>query len=209
MRRVPILLTVIVVLAACNGDAADRDTAAVTTAATTSTMPPATIPFPSDCSGAGAPALEEQPGLPPEVANTRASIAETAAACDIDGLAQLARRDPAFGYAPGAAGDPTDHWIQLAAAGEAPLGHLIAILNLPYGTLEAPGYTDTGSNYVWPSAATYPTWSEVPPADQEAILSALGAEYEEEFQINDVYTGPRAAILESGTWIFYVTSRQG
>jgi hypothetical protein len=203
MKRASVLLMVTVLFAGCGGEAADTETTATATP-TTSTMPPATVPFASDCSGAGAPPLEEQPELPPEVAGTRSSVAETAAACDIDGLAQLARRDPAFGYAFGAAGDPMDYWIQLEAAGEAPLGHLLAILNLPYGILEAPA-----PNYMWPSAATYPTWSEVPRADQEAVISALGAEYEEEFRIHDVYTGPRTAILENGTWILYVTSRPG
>jgi hypothetical protein len=166
-------------------------------------MQPTTVPFGDDCSGAGAPALEEQPELPPEVASTRASIAKAAAACDIADLGQLAVRDPAFGYGFGAAGDPTNYWIELETSGEAPLGHLLRILNLPYGTLPAAGYTATGTNYMWPSAAMYSTWSEVPPADREAVLAALGAEYEEEFRIDDAYTGPRTAIQDSGIWIAY------
>ena len=205
----------LLVLSSCGGGDA-TDTTALSTATpagevtTTTAMPPAAAGSPTtgataarDCSAAGAPPLIEQPELPAAAASTRAAVAAVAAACDIEGLAELAERDPMFIFSLGPADNPADYWTQMEADGETPMGHLPAILNLPYSTFKDEKHDS--STYVWPAAATYPTWGEVPTADQEAVLTALGAEYTEHFQLDKAYTGPRAAITETGLWIYYVT----
>ena len=208
MRHLAILAVLMALIGAGCGDGSTSDTTALTTTTEATTGTATTVAtLAGECSATGAPPLAEQPELPPEVASTRASIAAAAAACDIDGLAQLARRDPSFIFKVGAVGDPVGYWVQMEAAGETPMRHLLAIFNLPYGIFQVPDRDP--SMYTWPAAAAYSTWSEVPIADQEAVLSVLGAEYGEQFQIDGFYTGPRIAMLESGIWTWYLTGSPG
>lgn len=144
--------------------------------------------------------LTDQPDLPEPVVATREEIASLAVACDFVALGELGLTTPDFTYSFGSVGDPAAYWASGFLQGDEPMRLLVSILDLPFTTSE----TDGVDVYTWPSAAGMP-WSAVPDDEKEAVLSLLGSEYEELFELEDAYMGPRTSISETGGWLFYVS----
>lgn len=151
------------------------------------------------CSAEGtAPDVEPQEDLPAEVAQTRADIAEAAAACDFERLAELAGDE--FTYSFGASGDPAGHWRREEASGAEPLRYLIELLDRPHATVVVEG----DEQYVWPSAFQYENWQDVPDEDRRALLPLYDEDDFADFERFGGYIGYRVGVAADGTWLFFV-----
>lgn len=184
------------------GDAARAPTTVETTTSTTATTP-TSDPAEGRCSAAGLdPDVEPQPGLPQAVADIRQQIVTAAVACDYEALEALAA-DGELTYSFGDDGDPSSFWRRREAerGGDlGPLGFLAGILDRPHGVEEHDGTV----RYVWPSAFSYPTWSDVPEADRAALEPLYGDDDLESFARFGAYLGHRVVIEEDGTWTAFV-----
>lgn len=163
---------------------------------------PSPAPAEGECSADGV-AVPATPfgDAPFPVQETHARLVELAAACDFDGLAELASRSDAFTFTFGAEDDPADHWRALDEEEEV-IAALLKILGMSHDV-----QTDTGGGepiYVWPGAflgepdggPTEAEWDEV-----RAIYSDGEIEQMKRF---GSYIGYRVGITESGDWIFFV-----
>jgi len=160
------------------------------------------IPSPptESCSGASAqPDLADQPGLPPAVADMREQIWQAAVVCDYGSLTNLA--SPEFTFSYGLGGEPALYWIELEAAGDEPMRYLTETLDLPFTTADA---GDLGTIYVWPSAFTYPAWTDVPQADRDALATLYDDADFGDWELFGSYIGYRVGITEDGEWIYFV-----
>jgi hypothetical protein len=162
----------------------------VTTIVTTTNAPE------SSCSSANTPLPAAAEGLPSAVANTRDAVIAAAAACDLDALVSLAGEPFATSYGGGGA-ENLRSWEE---QGKGELGTMLRLLDMTYGTTE----TDQGAIYVWPAAATYDTWEDIP--DEQ--LAELGTLYshEELEQISEYgsYIGWRTGIDQDGNWMYFI-----
>ena len=201
------------VLAGCTSEGQDAATTGPTTssiAATTSqpsTVTTGTIPEPS-CSSDGVPQPSRATGLPQPVSATREAIIAAAATCDLTGLESLAGEDFVTSFAGGGAEnlrrweeEDVDEGLFAGQPGRGPLGTLLLLLDMPFGTIEDGG---TGDIYAWPAAFTYESWEDIPPEhlnELKAIYTeedlALLAEY-------GSYIGWRTGIDEDGEWLYFV-----
>jgi hypothetical protein len=156
----------------------------------------------SACStGRSVPPPARQPELPAAVSDTRMAIIEAARACDYDRLAEVALAgDSRFTYSFGGSGRPAAFWREAEAAGRAPLRMLVELLDGPAATRDAGGTTQ----YVWPAAYAFETWSEVPPSAREELRRIYGEDDLRRFEQFGSYVGHRVGITESGDWIFFV-----
>jgi hypothetical protein len=156
----------------------------------------------STCSGAGMPALAPQAGLPDAVATMRADIGEAAVTCDLVRLHALAVRRGAAGffYAWDTDLRPAAYWAVAEVRGEAPIRYLVGMLDLRYGTRLRDGRT----TYVWPAAAAYDSWAEVPRVDREALRDWYGEEDFAVFREMGAYIGYRVAIRADGDWTTFI-----
>jgi hypothetical protein len=169
----------------------------------TATITPSSSPSGgSDCSAAGSSAsLEPQPGLPDQVEEVRQAIAEAAVRCDYGRLAALAREGgEQFTFTFGDADDPAQYWRREEAIGGEPMKFLAGMLDRPYGQVSAGDLI----LYVWPSAATYPSWAEVPPEARNALRPLYGDEDFQQFAQFGSYIGYRVGITETGDWLYFV-----
>jgi hypothetical protein len=167
------------------------------------TVTPSTSPSDgSDCSAASSSAsLEPQPGLPDPVEEVRQAIAEAAVRCDYGRLATLAREGgEQFTFTFGDADDPAQYWRREEAAGGEPMKFLVGMLERPYGLVSAGDL----NLYVWPSAATYPSWAEVPPEARNALRPLYGDEDFQQFARFGSYIGYRVGITDTGGWLYFV-----
>jgi hypothetical protein len=193
---------VLLVAAACgDDDTGERDASPSTTTTAPSTTTSTAAPS-GRCSAAGVdgpPAA--QPALPPPVAERRDEIAAAAEACDFAGLAELAEAgSDRFSFTFGGSDDPGRHWREQEVAGEQPLRLLAELLERPFATTELSGE----ELYVWPSAATYPSWKAVPAAARDALRPLYGPDDFEDFAGFGSYIGYRVGITASGDWIYFV-----
>lgn len=208
-----ILFVASLVLAACGGDEVDDTGGTGTTPATADTTttaePPATAEATttiggddeSACSAAGRDVnLVEQPDLPDVVAAIRRDIAEVAADCEFEALADIAQQGGQFTYSFGDEGDPAEFWRRQEAAGREPLRFLVELLDRPYGVVE----DDGTKRYAWPSAFTYDSWQQVPEADRDALRPLYGEEDFADFATAGGYIGYRVVITDSGDWTTFV-----
>lgn len=154
---------------------------------------------PGRCSAAGLDAEPEpQPELPDEVADVRRRIVRLAVRCDIDALADYARRGE---FTASFGGNRADRlWRRQEQQGSEPLRYLVALLDRPFGTEQVQGETQ----YVWPSAFAYDSWSDVPREDREALKPLYTEEDFEGFEDFGSYVGYRVGIVSAGDWIFFV-----
>jgi hypothetical protein len=203
MRRTPLIaLPLLLLLAvACGSD--DTTTTASGGSSTTSTRvdaPSTTNPPPtSECSMSGVRiGQSEVKGVPDAVAAKRQAIIGAAAACDYDALAKLA--GPQFNFTFGdSAGGPAAYWKQQEADDVQVMRLLVQVLNLP--SVERKGGEAGDQVYVsWPSADQ----DQRTQADWDALKGVYTDEQVAAFQKDDLYTGYRAAITESGDWMYFV-----
>ena len=169
----------------------------------TATVTPSPSPSgESDCSAAASPAgLEPQPGLPDRVEEVRHAIAEAAVGCQYRRLEALARADgEQFTFTFGAADDPAQYWRSEEEAGGEPMRFLVGMLDRPYGRIAAGDLM----LYVWPSAATYDTWADVPREARQALRPLYGDEDFEQFAAFGSYIGYRVGITDTGDWLYFV-----
>lgn len=176
---------------------------------------PIDSPAPSATAATTAPACSTEefaytlpvaPELPEPVSLMRRDIAAAAMSCDVAGLAELAAPG-GFTYVdpPEADFDPVRFWEQGEDLGSMPLQRLVRILALPPET----GRTDGTEVFYWPSAAAYDTWSAVPEAERDLLAGLVEAGDLERFGVEDRYSGPSAAIDETGDWLFYLMGDNG
>jgi hypothetical protein len=156
----------------------------------------------SDCSAAASSAsLEPQPGLPDRVEEVRQAIAEAAVRCEYGRLAALAREGgEQFTFTFGDADDPAQYWRREEAIGGEPMKFLVGMLERPYGQVSAGDLI----LYVWPSAATYPSWAEVSPEARNALRPLYGDQDFQQFAQFGSYIGYRVGITETGDWLYFV-----
>lgn len=141
-----------------------------------------------------------QPGLPPAVAATRASIVEAAAQCNYQELARLARAgEMPFTYSFGGGDDPAAYWQRLESNGEPVLSILVELLDRPFASRAA----GEATQYVWPSAYSYERWGDVPEREREALRPIYGDDDFRTFEQFGSYAGFRVGITSS-EWIFFV-----
>jgi hypothetical protein len=125
----------------------------------------------------------------------RRRIVAAAVACDYAALAVLTRENgEAFNFSFGAGEGPVAHWREREREGDAVLGRLVRLLNLPYAK--------DGKLYVWPSVfspgAKEEDWKALEglyPSEQLAQWRGLG----------DGYLGMRTGISEGGDWQFAIS----
>ena len=173
-----------------NVDVLDRMMASVTAAGRSSTC--------SADTGSSMPS--PQPGLPPGVAATRASIVEAAAQCNYQELARLARAGGTpFTYSFGGGDDPAAYWQRLESNGEPVLSILVELLDRSFGSRTAGGATQ----YVWPAAYSYERWGDVPERERDALRPIYGDDDFRRFEQFGSYAGYQVGIT-SGDWMFFV-----
>ena len=132
-------------------------------------------------------------GLPQPVEDKRAEIFRMAAACDMEGLAEIARADgTAFSF--GGETDPLRSWIRSARNGFDVMAWIVRLFN------SVPAMDDVGT-YAWP--AVHATNSDEDWQELSGILTA--AEFESYSAYRDSgWLGLRIGIAEDGTWRFVV-----
>jgi hypothetical protein len=176
-----------------------------TSPAPTRTAPTSATTAPTAACSASGLAAEPAPqaGLPPPVAEMRASIVSAAVACDFDALEELARQGPGeFSFTFGGATDPSDYWRDAEAAGDEPLRILVQILDLGGGARDFLGQGEI--QHYWPAAFGYDSWTDIPPADREALLAVYEESQLEDMALIGSYLGHRVGITAEGDWQFFV-----
>ncbi len=218
------LLLIALVAAGCSDDtgptttaaAATTQTPAPTQAPTAATQAPPNTPAPALCPAAGMPIPGAQEGLPDTVGGMRNDIVGAASECDLERFAELAREGPGeFVFSGGEilffVGPPDEaarFLSGLADDGTDVLADAVGLLDLPFGFIEDPepwALLDDPALaplYVWPAAAAYSSWTQVPDPAREAIRALLGGAALQFFAEQDMYLGPRLGITEAGDWVF-------
>jgi hypothetical protein len=156
------------------------------------------IPDGENCSAAALPTEPTRQDLPGPVAEMRRSIVAAATACEFDRLADLARTG-SFTHSFGDSGDPARFWRRAEDDGE-PLAVLVHFLNQPSATRPAGDVTQ----YVWPRAYSYESWTAVPAEAREELRPIYGTEDFKRFERFGSYNGFRVGITGGGDWIFFV-----
>jgi len=198
MRITPLVVLplLLVTAIACGSDADTPIASGGSSTTTTVEEPSTTVPAAETCSTAGIRITLADQDLPPKVAATRKAIFDAAVACDYRALAALT--GPNFSYSFGAEkGDVSAYWHKQEDDGVPVMKYLVQILNLP--NVERPA--DGGTTYTsWPSADQDVRTQ----ADWDALKGVYTDEQVAAFQKADLYTGYRAAITESGDWMYFV-----
>jgi hypothetical protein len=168
------------------------DVATSTSLDTTTTV--ATIE--TNCSAKGISMPSTSAGIPEPVAATRAAIAAAAASCDLEALESLAigTFTTSFG------GGGVENLSRWEERGEGRLGTLLQLLDTSHGAIAL----DETTIYVWPAAAIYDSWEEIP-EDLLAELSEIHTQEElEQIEGFGSYVGWRTGIDEDGNWLYFV-----
>jgi hypothetical protein len=168
-------------------------------ATTAESSPPSVEPR---CSAATSPVrLAQQEALPERAAEMREAVHEAAVACDYGHLEVLARANgDRFTFTFGDADGPTAYWREQEASGDEPLRFLAEMLQRPFGEVTL----GEGVVYVWPSAATYESWADIPPEAQDALRPLYGDEDFALFEEFGAYSGYRVGITDAGDWLYFV-----
>ncbi len=153
------------------------------------------------CSGRGLnPEVDAQPGLPEPVAETRAAIARAAATCDVATLAGLAADPNGFFFwveTPPTAQDLADHDRR---TGE--LRRLYETLRTPFGVRSiADAEGRRHDVYLWPSAAAYDRFEDIPAGEWARTEAILGDLDERQFA-DSGFIDFRVGIRADGLWSF-------
>jgi hypothetical protein len=172
------------------------ETVSNTPVETTTTIVSTTTAPESSCSSTDTPPPAEAEELPSAVANTRNAVITAAMACDLEALVSLAGQPFTTSYGGGGA-ENLRKWEE---QGEGELGTLLRLFDMTYAPIE----TDDGAIYVWPAAATYDSWDEIPD-EQLADLGSLYSDEElEQISGYGSYIGWRTGIDQGGNWIYFV-----
>jgi hypothetical protein len=199
MRLAPLVAVPLLVLAVACGSDSNTPVASGDAPSTTTTAPAPPGDTSAGCSMSGVRvAFVEQSGLPEAVISKRKEILATAAACDYRALGALA--GPQFNYSFGSGkGDASAYWHKQEDEGTPVMRELSQILDLPHATRELPD--GGGTYYSWPSADQDVRTQ----ADWDALKGVYTDEQVAAFQKDDLYTGYRAAITETGDWMYFVS----
>ena len=182
-------------------------TSAVPDSQTATTAPTTTVPEPTSittaasgtCSASNLPAVPDpQADMPDLVAARRDDIVDAAVRCDYRALAEMAGPDFYFSF--GSDDHPAEFWLSEENAGFEPMRRLVLTMDLP----TALDTESEGRNYIWPSAAAYASWSQVPQEERDALLALYDAEELSEFEAFDGFVGERVGISAEGEWLFFV-----
>lgn len=178
------------------------------TVATTEAIATTTVAVPAEtCSAAGMSVPRSQPELPAVVASTRLAVIEAALACDYDALAALMSDD--FVASQGGS-DPIDLWRSQEANGSTPMAELVAVFSQPHGFITSDDGPEDArgpqSFHVWPNAATFGTWDEVPAGDKQALTEIYSTEDIESFEQIGWYGGYRVGLDDAGQWRYFVAA---
>lgn len=204
MRHLVLVLVLAGTLPACAGSdsGAQQQRPSSEASATTTPTVHRTEQPPAECSAhdlTGEP--DAQPGLPAAVAETRRKIYRAAVRCDFDRLAELIPAE-GFTYSFGGGDDPTGSWrrAELQEEQTPPMRYLAGLLQRPYATREVQGRTQ----YEWPSAFGYDTWSDVPEQDRQALVPLYDEQDMAGFERFGAYIGYRVILTQRGTWTAFV-----
>ena len=143
--------------------------------------------------------IDEQVGLPADVAEVRAGILAAAECGDYDLLRPYL--DPAvflsdFGFG----SSPIARWARI---GERPLRTMAALLDMGYAEED----TNEGHLYRWPSYdAETGSLDDMLSRDRRRFLSIMTRQELRRLLPNEEYgyVGPRLGILSDGTWWFFI-----
>lgn len=146
-----------------------------------------------------------QPELPDAVLATRSRIITAARTCDFQALAELV---PETFLASFGGGDAIELWKEQEARGDRPLAAMVTVLSLPHAVVT----TDDGPEdsfgprtfHVWPTAATYGAWDDIPVEDRWALRELYTETDLADFADVGGYVGYRISIAETGEWQFFV-----
>jgi hypothetical protein len=127
--------------------------------------------------------------LPDEVEETRRGLLEAAQSGDVEALEPFVTDRLSYTFGEPVEGGAIEHFRQLEAQGQDPLGTLAKLLQLPY--------TLAQGNYVWPWVYT------VQASDLTDYEKQLLGEFADDFA-DQTYLGYRVGIAPDGTWIFFV-----
>lgn len=151
----------------------------------------------TECSAEGVPLPAEVEGLPAAVASTRGAIITAAAACDIATLESLASDTFTTSFG----GGGVENLSSWEDQGEQPLATLLLLFDMSYSTVEL---EDGKEIYVWPAAANYESWSDIP-EDEIEELTTIHSEGElQQIAGYGSYIGWRTGIDQDGTWLYFV-----
>lgn len=199
MRASAVGLAVLLALAGCGSDGGGAEQAdGSTTTSTTEPPTSTTVTLPAGgCSTAGMRVTMVEQDLPTPVAATREAIFDAAVACDYDALAALT--DERFSYT---FGNPDEeplpgYWRTQEADGQPVLRSLVLVLNLPNVERELDGDRRYRS---WPSADQ----EHRSDADWDALVGLYSEDDVAQFRRDDMYTGWRAGIDDTGRWMYFV-----
>jgi len=179
-------------LAGIGGNEPIGDTSPLTAPTDNSTVDAPT----GGCSSDGVPLPAAVDGLPHEVLVTRETIADAASDCDLARLGSLGERlRTSFG------GGGVENLAIWEDQGEGQLGTLLGLLDMSYGTMPLEG---GGAIYIWPAAATYESWDEIP-EHELAELTAIYTEGElDQLAGLTSYAGWRTGIDHEGNWLYFL-----
>jgi hypothetical protein len=144
-----------------------------------------------------APVAEEDLAEP--VAETKGQIVIAALACDYDRLAEIAP-DDGFTFSYGGSTDFAAFLREGEEPGADPLRKLIQIA----GTTPRPFEIRDEKHTVWPAAAAYEGWDEVPEEAIDELRPIYTAEELQSFAEAEQYLGYRMAIGADGAWLYFV-----
>jgi len=151
----------------------------------------------SSCSSADTPVPAGTERLPSAVADTRDAVIAAAAACDLDALVSLAGEPFTTSFGGGGA-EGLRSWEE---QGQGELGTLLRLLAMTYGTIEL---EDGGQIFVWPAAATYESWEQIPDEQLAELGTLYGDEELEQLSGFGAYAGWRTGINHDGNWMYFV-----
>lgn len=149
------------------------------------------------CSADGTETPASAKELPDRVAEKRAAIVAAAASCDLARLEGLAAGDfrTSFG------GGGVENLALWEESGEGRLDTLLELFGTTPGLIEI----ETGETfYVWPAAATYASWEDVPDDLVAELDSVIRPGDLEEFAAFGSYLSWRTGIDSNGNWIYFI-----
>ncbi|MCW2962114.1 MAG: hypothetical protein JWM25_152 [Thermoleophilia bacterium] len=192
------LLLAALLVVGCGSDSGDAEPA--TTDETTTRETTAETEQGVECSATESPELlEDEPGLPAPVAETRRKILTAASACDFDELDELAGESGgqfAFTFGDDQGEGPGAYWREIDGEDRV-LARMTQLLTTPHAVS-----TEGGKTYVWPAVhagnATDEQWQALTESE------AYSAKEVAAFRADDMYYGYRVGILPDGAWTYFI-----
>lgn len=159
-----------------------------------------TTTVPTTCSASGMVGPQPQQGLPPEVAATRDTLFNLAAVCNWNVLRHQMPDDFLWSFGGGSPDDAIVDWQRREQNGETVLRSLANMLDTTGTRIESEDETV----WIFPAAAAYDSWDDIPENVLAEIQPFLSAEDIAAYRQFGSYGGWRVGIAEDGTWRFFV-----